>query len=241
MDKTVLITGAGHRIGAQIARSLHRNGFSIAVHYNSSHAQAQALVASLNAERKNTAFGIQSDLSSGPFVDKLIAAVSDHWGRLDLLINNASIYEPSDLSVGDPDAWNRIISTNLRAPYMLSVGALPMLREARGAIINLTDIYALRPQLGYAVYCASKAGLVGLTKALALELAPDIRVNGVAPGPIVWATGDDPDHRLDVMQKTPLGRLGTETDVANAVCYIATASYVTGQIIEVDGGRSIFI
>ena len=116
-----------------------------------------------------------------------------------------------------------------------------MLREAHGAIINLTDIYALRPQSGHAVYCASKAGLVGLTKALALDLAPDIRVNGVAPGPIMWATSDGPDHRLDVMQKTPLGRLGATTDVADAVCYLASASYVTGQIIEVDGGRSIFI
>ncbi len=241
MDKTVLITGAGQRIGAQTARSLHRIGYRIAVHYNTSDTQSNALVASLNAERNDSAFAIQCDLSTATFADDLIAAVNDYWGRLDLLVNNASIYEPSALNIGDVDAWDRIISTNLRAPYLLSIGSIPMLREANGAIINLTDIYAMRPQLGHAVYCASKAGLAGLTKALALDLAPHIRVNGVAPGPIMWAAGDDPDHRLEVMQKTPLGRLGATTDIADAVCYLASAPYVTGQIIEVDGGRSIFI
>lgn len=241
MDKTALITGAGHRIGAQTARSLHEIGYQVAVHYNTSHDSATALVASLNAERTGTACAIQCDLATADFADELVAAVNDQWGRLDLLINNASIYEPTDLTTADPSGWDRIMATNLRAPYLLSIAAIPMLREARGAIINLTDIYALRPQLGYAVYCASKAGLVGLTKALALDLAPDIRVNGIAPGPIVWADGDGPDHRVEVMQKTPLGRLGATTDIADAVRYLAAASYVTGQIIEVDGGRSIFI
>jgi len=241
MNKTVLITGAAHRIGAQITRSLHETGYRVAVHFNTSSAQARALVESLNAERADSALAIQCDLSTPEFADELIGTVINTWGRLDLLINNASIYEPSDLGAADLSGWDRIISTNLRAPYLLSISAIPMLREAGGAIINLTDIYALRPQSGYAVYCASKAGLVGLTKALALDLAPDIRVNGVAPGPIVWAEGDDPSHRIEVIKKTPLGQLGATTDIAEAVRYLAAASYVTGHIIEVDGGRSLFI
>jgi pteridine reductase len=241
MDKTVLITGAGQRIGAQTARTLHEVGYRVAVHYNTSHDQAHALVTSLNATRTDSAFAIQCDLATLEFADQLIAAVNSQWGRLDLLINNASIYEPSNVTSADPNSWDRIISINLRAPYLLSIGAAPMLRENNGAIINLTDIYALRPQAGYAVYCASKAGLIGLTKSLALDLAPDIRVNGVSPGPIVWAAGDGPDHRLEVMEKTPLGRLGATTDIADAVRYLAGAPYITGQIIEVDGGRSIYI
>ena len=241
MNKTVLITGAAHRIGAQVSRSLHEAGYRVAVHFNTSGDQAKALVDSLNAVRAESAFAIQCDLSVKQFANELIGGVYKQWGQLDLLINNASIYEPSGVDTADLDAWDRIISTNLRAPYLLSISAAAMLRERRGAIINLTDIYALRPQSGYAVYCASKAGLVGLTKALALDLAPDIRVNGIAPGPILWAHGDDPEHRKEVMQRTPLGRLGTTTDIADTVCYLADASYVTGQIIEVDGGRSIFI
>ncbi len=241
MNKTVLITGAAHRIGAQVTRALHESGYRVVVHFNTSSAEAHELVDSLNAVRAESAFAIQCDLSERHFADGLIGAVNKQWGQLDLLINNASIYEPSGVDAADLDAWERIFSTNLRAPYLLSISAAPMLRERRGAIINLTDIYALRPQSGYAAYCASKAGLVGLTKALALDLAPDIRVNGISPGPILWAEEDDPEHRQEVIQRTPLGRLGATTDIAEAVRYLADASYVTGQIIEVDGGRSIFI
>lgn len=240
MDKTALVTGAAHRIGAQIARSLHQAGYRVAVHYNSSRDQAHELAGTLNAERPDSAIAIQGDLTTLEFSDDLIAVVTKRWGRLDLLINNASIYQ-ADPDVADRGAWDTIIATNLRAPYLLSTTAVPWLRESAGAIINLTDIYALRPQSGYAVYCASKAGLVGLTKALALDLAPHIRVNGVAPGPILWAEGDNPEHRAVVMEKTPLGRLGATTDIAAAVCYLADAPYVTGQILEVDGGRSLII
>ena len=241
MNKTVLITGAAHRIGAQVTRSLHESGYRVAVHFNTSSEEAQELVDSLNAVRAESAFAIQCDLSERHFADGLVGAVNKQWGQLDLLINNASIYEPSGVDAADLDVWERTFSTNLRAPYLLSVSAAPLLRERRGAIINLTDIYALRPQSGYAAYCASKAGLVGLTKALALDLAPDIRVNGISPGPILWAEGDDPEHRKEVIQRTPLGRLGATTDIAQTVRYLADVSYVTGQIIEVDGGRSIFI
>lgn len=241
MDKTALITGAAHRIGAEICSNLHRAGYRVAVHYNNSRDQAHKLTDSLNAERPDSAIAIRGDLTTPDFAAQLIAALDAKWQRLDLLVNNASVYQPSDPAVPDHQAWDVIIATNLRAPYMLSTVAVPLLRENGGAIVNLTDIYALRPQSGYAVYCASKAGLVGLTKALALDLAPHIRVNGVSPGPILWAEGDDPNHREDVMRKTPLGRLGATTDIASAVCYLADAPYVTGQILEVDGGRSIFI
>ncbi len=241
MDKTALITGAAHRVGAQIARSLHETGYSIAIHYNNSRARAEELASSLNAVRDNSAITVRCDLTEPEFVDSLIDTMTRKWGRLDLLVNNASIYRRSDPEVTDGAAWDTIVATNLRAPYLLSTKAIPLLRENTGSIVNLTDIYALRPQPGYAVYCASKAGLIGLTKALALDLAPDIRVNGVSPGPILWAAQDGPGHREDVLRKTPLGRLGETTDIAAAVCYLAAAPYVTGQILEVDGGRSLTI
>ena len=241
MDKTALITGAARRIGARIARSLHETGYRIAVHYNNSREQAHELATSLNSLRRDTAFTIQGDLTTPEFADGLIEAVARKWGRLDLLINNASIYRRSDPEIADRGAWESIVAMNLRAPYLLSTQAVPLLRKNGGSIINLTDIYALRPQSGYAIYCASKAGLIGLTKALALDFAPHIRVNGISPGPILWTEEDDPNHRKDVLKKTPLGRLGKTTDIAGAVCYLAGAPYVTGQIIEVDGGRSIHI
>jgi len=241
MNKTALITGAAHRIGAQISVSLHQAGYRVALHYNNSRDEAQELAASLNAARPDSAISIRGDLTAPEVADDLLIAVTERWGRLDLLVNNASVYQPSDPEIADQISWDTIIATNLRAPYLLSTTAVPMLRESNGAIINLTDIYALRPQSGYAVYCTSKAGLVGLTKALALDLAPKIRVNGISPGPILWAAGDDPAHRDDVLTKTPLGRLGTTNDIALAVCYLAEATYVTGQILEVDGGRSVFI
>lgn len=240
-DKTALITGAAQRIGAEISRSLHSLGYRVAVHFNHSRDAANALVASLNADRADSAIALQGDLTSAPVADDLIGTVTETWGRLDLLVNNASIYEPSDPTSVDAGRWERIMSTNLRAPYLLSTAAVDMLRDQSGAIINLTDIYALRPQQGYAVYCASKAGLIGLTKALALDLSPDIRVNGVSPGPILWADGDNAAHRKEVLAKTPLGHLGAPNDIASAVCYLACAPYVTGQILEVDGGRSVFI
>ncbi len=241
MDKTALITGAAHRIGAQIVRTLHAAGYRVAVHYNTSRVQAEKLSAELNAQRPASAIAIPGDLTTSDFAAKLVAVVSGKWGRLDVLINNAAIYQPSDPDSADCAQWDTIIATNLRAPYLLSTAALPWLRRSTGVIINLTDIYALRPQFGYAAYCASKAGLVGLTKAMALDLAPQVRVNGIAPGPILWATDDNPKHRAAVIEKTPLGRLGTTTDIAAAVRYLADAPYVTGQILEVDGGRSIVI
>lgn len=241
MDKTALITGAARRIGATSARALHALGYRVAINYNTSVDAATTLVDSLNSERADSAICVQGDLAQIKTAQHLIDKVDDAWGRLDLLVNNASIYEPTAIENPDPTQFERIIATNLRAPYLLSAAAVPMLRATQGSIVNLTDVYGLRPQAGYPIYCTSKAGLIGLTKSLARELAPEVRVNGISPGPIVWGEEHSQEHRDEVLGRTPLGRIGAPTDIANAVCYLANAAYVTGQIMEVDGGQSIYI
>jgi pteridine reductase len=241
MDKTALITGAAHRIGAEIARSVHLLGYRVAIHYRSNRDAALRLAASLNDERAGSAITLQGDLSLARTAQTLIETIEVQWGRLDLLVNNASIFEPSDPSIACVEAFDSTIATNIRAPYLLSTNAAVLLRDSGGCIVNLTDISASRPPSGYAVYCASKAGLIGLTKAMARDLAPEIRVNGVSPGAIIWAEDEDAEHRAEVVEKTPLGRQGATTDIAQAVCYLAEAPYVTGHILEVDGGRSIYI
>ncbi|MFT4585357.1 MAG: pteridine reductase [Gammaproteobacteria bacterium] len=241
MDKTALITGAANRIGAEISRHLHRDGFRVAIHYNTSAAAAEKLATSLNDIRPESAFCIQGNLNLAETSRALVDEVAERWGRLDVLVNNASVYEPSDAGIPDVDLFEALIVTNLRAPYLLSGAAVPLLRESRGTIINLTDISASRPQPGYAVYCASKAGLIGLTKALARDLAPLVRVNGVSPGAIIWAEEETLEHREVVIQNTPLARLGKTSDIAQAVSYLVSAPYVTGHILEIDGGRSIHI
>lgn len=239
MAKTALVTGAANRIGAEIASQLHQIGYSVAVHYNTSGSQAHELVASLNAARANSAIAVQGNLKEPTTAEHLIDHVSSAWGQLNVLVNNASIYERSDPDVADLELFESTISTNLRAPYLLSIAAAPLLRVNSGAIINITDISALRPQLGYAIYSASKAALLGLTKALARDLAPLVRVNGVSPGAIIWAEADDADHRENFIRNTPMGRPGEIGDIAQAVCYLVNAPYVTGHILNVDGGRSV--
>jgi pteridine reductase len=241
LEKTALITGAANRIGAEIARHLHRDGFRVAIHYNTSSSAAEALATSLNDNRPESAICIQGDLNRPETCQYLVDEVASRWLRLDVLVNNASVYEQSDASVPDVKLFESLFATNLRAPYLLSATAVPLLRESRGTIINLTDISASRPQPGYAVYCASKAGLIGLTKALARDLAPLIRVNGVSPGAIIWAADETQEHRQRVVRNTPLGRLGETSDIAQAVSYLVNAPYVTGHILEIDGGRSVHI
>lgn len=241
MAKTALVTGAANRIGAEIASQLHKNGYCVAVHYNTSESQANELVGSLNAARVDSAISVQGDLNHTNTAKTLIDTVAAKWGSLEVLVNNASIYERSDPNIPDPDLFDSIIATNLRAPYLLSSAAAPLLRKNAGVIINITDISAFRPQLGYAIYSASKAALIGLTKAFARDLAPDIRVNGVSPGAIIWAASDEPEHRANVVKNTPLGRPGATTDIAEAVCYLVNAPFVTGHILNIDGGRSVHL
>ncbi len=240
--KVVLITGAAKRVGAEIARNLHAAGATLALHYRSATMEAQALVAECNAARAGSALAFQADLLDIEQLSKLVTEVAAHFGQLDALVNNASSFYATPIGRIGETEWNDLIGTNLKAPLMLAQAAAPHLAVARGAIVNITDIHAEWPLHHYALYCAAKAGLTGLTRALALDLAPDVRVNGVAPGPILWPEDGSFDNaaQAKILTRTPLRRGGEPADIARAVRFLlADAPYVTGQIIAVDGGRSI--
>ena len=236
-----LITGSGRRIGAAIAERLHEAGANIAVHYLKSSGPADELVARLNAARKQSAFAIGADLRASAEVTRLVGQVIERTGRLDALVNNASSFYPTKLgSVTEAD-WSDIVDSNLKAPLFLSQAALPHLRASRGTIINMIDIHARRPLRHHHVYGAAKAGLAMLTRSLARDLAPEIRVNGIAPGAILWPDdGMTEPVKQSIIRKIPLGRAGAPDDIARTVLFLVRdAPYITGQIIAVDGGRSI--
>jgi pteridine reductase len=243
-DKTVLITGAARRVGAEIARALHAEGASLALHYRSAAAEAQALVAEFNAARPGSALAFQADLLETDHLARLVADVAEHFGRLDALVNNASSFFATPIGGIGEREWNDLLGTNLKAPLFLAQAAAPHLAVARGAIVNITDIHAERPLKNYALYCAAKAGLAGLTRALALELAPHVRVNAIAPGPILWPEDGsfDAAAQANVISRTLLKRGGDPADIARTVLFLlADAPFVTGQIIAVDGGRSVVL
>lgn len=236
-----LITGSGRRIGATIAERLHEAGANVAVHYLKSSAPADGLVARLNARRSQSAFAIGADLRSAAGIAGLVEQIVTRAGRLDVLVNNASSFYPTKLgSVTEAD-WSDIVDSNLKAPLFLSQAALPHLRASRGTIVNMIDIHARRPLRHHHVYGAAKAGLAMLTRSLARDLAPEIRVNGVAPGAILWPEDGMTEHvKESIIRKIPLGRAGEPDDIARAVLFLVRdAPYITGQIIAVDGGRSI--
>lgn len=235
-----LVTGASQRLGARIARALHTRGMRVAVHYHQSAAAAEALAGELVGIRAGSAITVQADLSSAAAPAALVAAVAARWGRLDVLVNNAAVFRPTPCGESTSADWDEIAGTNLRAPWLLTNAALPLLSARGGNIVNIVDIYAERPRPGFALYCAAKAGLVGLTRALARELAPTVRVNAVAPGAILWSTETTAADKSAILAKTPLARLGSPDDIASAVCYLLDASYVTGQVLNIDGGRTIF-
>lgn len=243
-DKTVLITGAARRVGAEIARTLHAEGANLALHYRSAAAEAQTLVAEFNAARPGSALAFQADLLETDHLARLVADVAEHFGRLDALVNNASSFFATPIgSIGERE-WDDLLGTNLKAPLFLAQAAATHLAVARGAIVNITDIHAERPLKNYALYCAAKAGLAGLTRALALELAPHVRVNAIAPGPIMWPEDGsfDAAAQANVISRTLLKRGGDPADIARTVRFLlADAPYVTGQILAVDGGRSVFL
>mgnify|MGYP001314585268 FL=1 len=243
-DKAVLITGAARRVGAEIARTLHAEGANLALHYRSAAAEAQALVAEFNAARPGSALAFQADLLETDHLARLVADVAEHFGRLDALVNNASSFFATPIgSIGERE-WDDLLGTNLKAPLFLAQAAATHLAVARGAIVNITDIHAERPLKNYALYCAAKAGLAGLTRALALELAPHVRVNAIAPGPILWPENGafDAAAQANVISRTLLKRGGDPADIARTVRFLlADAPYVTGQILAVDGGRSVFL
>ena len=238
--KWALITGAARRVGAEIATTLHAQGAGVAIQYRGSADQALTLVRQLNDRRPDSALAVQADLVQTSQLGALIETVTARSGRLDILINNASSFYPTPLATVTESQWADLIGTNLKAPLFLAQAALPHLKASRGVIINIVDIHAVRPLRDHTAYGAAKAGLAFLTRALARDLAPDIRVNGVAPGAILWPDGGVSDSMRDtVLRQIPLKRVGEPADIAGCVLYLVRdASYVTGQIIAVDGGRS---
>lgn len=236
-----LITGAARRIGAAIARRLHADGYDLALHYRNSTTDMQALVAELEIARPGSARALQADLAEFDRLPELVAKTIGRFGRLDALVNNASAFHPTPFGETTPRQWDELFASNARAPFFLAQAAAPHLRAARGAIVNLVDLYAERPLPRHSVYCMAKASLAMMTKSLAVELAPEVRVNAVAPGAILWPEGDDDaQHQQAVVARTPLARTGSAEEIADAVSWLLNgASYTTGQVIRVDGGRGL--
>jgi pteridine reductase len=239
--KAALITGAARRVGAATARALHGAGASVVLHYRSSAEEAQALARELNGARPDSVALAQCDLLDGAAVKELAQTATAAFGGLDILINNASSFYPTPLGNIDEDDWNDLIGTNLKAPLFLAQAAAAALRERGGLIVNLADIHGMRPLSRHPVYCIAKAGLIMLTKSLARELGPQVRVNAIAPGPVMWPQdGVDEALRQEIIDRTVLKRTGSAEDVARAVLFFAAeAPFITGQILAVDGGRSI--
>ena len=239
-DKVVLITGAARRVGAAIVRSLHGAGARIAIHHRGSGAEADALSAELNATRPGSAILLQADLLDTAKLPGLVEATLAAFGRLDILVNNASTFYPTPVGTITEGQWDDLLGTNLKAPLFLSQAAAPALRASEGLILNIVDIHGLRPLKGFPVYSPAKAGLVMLTHALARELAPQVRVNAIAPGPVLFPeTGLTEDKKADIIDRTLLKRRGSPQDIARAALFFAAdAPYVTGQVLAIDGGRS---
>lgn len=242
--KVVLITGGAKRVGAATCRRLHAAGANLMLHYRESAGEARLLQAELNTARKDSVSLIQADLLDLGKLQSLVDQTLQSFGRLDALVNNASSFFQTPVGEITAAQWEDLIGTNLRAPMFLAQAAAPALKKAQGAIVNITDIHAERPLKNYVVYSVAKAGLVGLTRSLARELAPEVRVNAVAPGPILWPDDDAFDElsRQRIISHTPLRREGTPEDIAKAVHFLlADATYVTGDTINVDGGRHVAV
>jgi pteridine reductase len=239
--RVALVTGAARRLGAAIAAALHRAGASVVVHYGKSQSAADSLVAAFNASRPRSALALECDLLDLARVPRLPESTLGEFGRLDILVNNASTFYATAIGTITPAQFDDLVGTNLRAPLFLSQACAPALREARGLIVNMVDIHGERPLKNHTVYSAAKAGLAMLTKSLARELAPEVRVNGIAPGPVLWPErGLDAALKAEIIAMTALKRIGSPDDVARAALYLAAdAPFVTGQIIAVDGGRSL--
>ena len=241
--KTALITGGARRIGAEVARTLHDAGMNIIIHYRHSSADAQALADELNALREASATTLALDLDDMSGLGHLAESATAAWGRLDVLINNASTFYPTPVgSITEAD-WDALFNSNLKAPLFLSQALAPALQESGGCIINMCDVHAFRPMREHPVYCAAKAGLAMLTQSLARELGPDVRVNGIAPGAVMWPENEmNEDTKQLILDRTALKRAGVPTDIARAILFLVRdAGYITGHIIPVDGGRSLNI
>ncbi len=239
--RVALITGAAHRIGASISRTLHDAGMDIALHYRRSREAAEQLASEPNTVREDSVVLFPGDLLATGRLPRLIDKVIERWGRLDVLVNNASSFYPTSLASAGEAAWEEILGSNLKAPFFLGQAAAPHLKACKGSIVNIADIHGERPLKGYPIYSVAKAGKIMLTKALARELGPEVRVNAVAPGAILW-----PERGLDDLTKqriisgTALKRQGSPEDIARTVLFlIRDGGYITGQILAVDGGRNL--
>jgi pteridine reductase len=239
-NKVVLITGAAHRIGATTARMLHAEGMNILLHYRHSREAAEALQAELNNIRPDSVSLLQADLHDTHSLSVLIENAIKVWGQLDVLINNASSFYATPIGTVTEEHWDDLIGSNLKAPLFLSQAAAPYLRQHQGCIVSIVDIHAERPLKEFPVYSMAKAGLVMLTKSLACELGPEVRVNAVAPGAILWPENLGESEKEKIISRTFLKRQGAPEDIAKAILYlIRDAGYVSGQVLTIDGGRSL--
>lgn len=238
--QVALVTGSARRIGARIVETLHDAGARVVIHYRGSETEAEALAGRLNAIRADSAMTVQADLLDIASLPDLVNAALAWGGRLDVLVNNASTFYPTPVGEITEAHWNDLMGTNLKVPLFLSQAAVPALRETRGSIVNLVDIHSTRPLKDHHVYGPAKAGLAMLTRGLAKDLGPEIRVNGVSPGAILWPEdGMSGDTKQSILDQIPLARAGDPADIAGCVLYLVRdAGYVSGQIIAVDGGRS---
>ena len=243
ITKTALVTGGSKRIGATTVRLLHQAGYNVVIHCRLSRQAADSLAEELNKNREDSANVIQGNLNDETIYNNLIDQAFKCWNRLDVLVNNASSFYPTPVGSITLDDWNNLINSNMKAPLFLAQAAAPYLKETQGNIVNMLDVHAQRPMKEHPVYCAAKAGLAMLTMSLAKELGPDIRVNGVAPGAILWPDNDMPEHTKKlILERTSLKRPGEPIDIAKTILFLVRdADYITGQIIAVDGGRTLNI
>ena len=241
--KTILITGGAKRIGRQMATTLHNAGHNVVIHYRSSANAASQLAGELNEIRSESAAIVQGDLLDIQCIPNIIELCVETFGCLDAVVNNASSFYPTPIELLEDEFWNDLVGSNLKAPAFLIKYAAKHLRDQCGSIVNIVDIHAQKPMANHPIYCSAKAGLEMLTKALARDLAPQIRVNAVSPGAILWPERPTTDEQQqEILAKIPLGRLGDPEDIAQMVLFlIDQAHYVTGQVISVDGGRSVVI
>lgn len=235
-----LVTGAAKRIGNKLATRLHANGHAVIIHYHHSAGEAESLVACLNDARPASAVAIQANLCDSDDVRTLARQALAWRGKVDVLINNASMFYPTPLAKADSNDWQQLMGSNAQGPLFLSQALAPALMQSAGTIINMIDMHIDRPLPNHSIYCMAKSALASLTRSLATELAPAVRVNGIAPGAILWPERDmDDDDKQAMLDTIPLERLGTPDDIADAACFLLTAQYITGQILYVDGGRSV--
>jgi pteridine reductase len=236
-----LITGAAKRIGAAMACKLHSEGYRIIIHYGHSKDDALALADKLNSQRADSAACLQANLCNADEVNALGQQALRVWGQINVLVNNASSFYPTPVGEISQDDWTSLVGSNVKGPLFLSQALAPALQESKGCIINMVDMHIDRPLPKHSVYLIAKSGLASLTQSLAIDLAPHIRVNGIAPGAILWPEREMDDEEKDkLLSSIPLGELGTPDDIANTLSFLTSASYVTGQIIYVDGGRGLY-